>query len=171
MSLHKRHTAESLFSCFEELEILYKNHMHPPVFTVEESKQLRGTLHGAHTKNLFLRDKKKRFWLLTVSESQSVDLKTLKRYLGASGSLSFGYAEYLENYLGVLPGSVTPYSVINDATGTVTMLLDNELLKTDPINAHPLQNDMTVAISPSDLLRFLEEQGHTPHMIDFAELT
>ncbi|MDA0656404.1 MAG: prolyl-tRNA synthetase associated domain-containing protein [Proteobacteria bacterium] len=171
MEQRVNHTAESLFACFEALGISYKNHTHPGVFTVAESKSLRGQLRGGHTKNLFLRDKKKRFWLLTALESQTIDLKKLKRYLGAQGSLSFGTAEMLAARLGVTPGAVTPFSVINDPEGAVGMLLDRRLLDTDPLNAHPLRNDMTVAISPFDLLRYLETHNHAPDIIDFAELT
>lgn len=164
------HTAESLFDCFRQLGIEYENHTHAPVFTVEESKFLRGTLPGGHTKNLFLRDKKKRYWLLTALESQTVDLKALRRHLGASGSLSFGSAEMLEKNLGVQPGAVTPYAVINDTAGRVTMLLDKDLLDTNPVNAHPLRNDMTVAIAAKDLLRFLDNQDHAPDILDLARL-
>lgn len=165
------HTADSLFSRFVELGICYENHEHPPVFSVEESKVLRGTLAGGHTKNLFLRDRKKRFWLLTALESQTIDLKALRRHLGASGSLSFGSVEMLGEMLGVSPGAVTPFAVINDTAGRVDMLFDRELLDAELVNAHPLRNDMTVAVAPMDLVRFLEAHDHAPELINFAQLT
>jgi Ala-tRNA(Pro) deacylase len=165
------HKAETLFAAFDALGIAYVNHSHPPVFTVEESQFLRGTLKGGHTKNLFLRDKKKRFWLLTALDSRDVNLKALRRHLGASGSLSFGTPEMLAEKLGVQPGAVTPFAVINDNDGAVTMLLDAGILEHDPVNAHPLRNDMTVAVAPGDLLRFLEARNHAPELIDFAQLT
>jgi len=170
MSVAHPHTSDSLFDRFRELGIEFEIHSHAAVFTVEESKFLRGTLPGAHTKNLFLRDKKKRFWLLTALESQTVDLKALRRHLGAKGSLSFGSPEMLADNLGVTPGSVTPFAVINDTDGHVTMLLDRTLLDMDPVNAHPLRNDMTVAVAPVDLVRFLEHHDHKPEIIDLGLL-
>ena len=111
--------AETLFHRLDALGIAHRTHRHPPVFTVEESKALRGILPGAHVKNLFLRDKKKRVWLVTALEERHIDLKALKRRLGASGSLSFGSAELLMEVLGVTPGSVTPFAVINDVSDAV----------------------------------------------------
>lgn len=160
--------AEGLFRRFDALGIAHKTHRHPPVFTVGESKELRGVLPGAHVKNLFLRDKKKAIWLVTALESRRIDLKALRRTLGASGSLSFGSAELLQEVLGVPPGAVTPFGVINDREGRASMALDEGVLREDPVNAHPLRNDMTTAVSPQDLLRFLEAERHSPQILDFS---
>ena len=162
--------AETLFRRLDALGIVHRTHRHPPVFTVEESKTLRGVLPGAHVKNLFLRDKKKRTWLLTALEERRIDLKALKRRLGASGSLSFGSAELLMEVLGVTPGSVTPFGVINDTGGRARVLLDQGLLGDAPVNAHPLRNDMTTTIAPQDLLAFLEAENHAPEILDFDAL-
>jgi Ala-tRNA(Pro) deacylase len=160
--------AEALFRRLDALGIQYRSHTHPPVFTVEEAKALRGTLPGAHVKNLFLRDKKKRIWLVTALEERPIDLKALRRRLGAQGSLSFGSAELLYEVLGVAPGAVTPFGVMNDRAGQARVVLDKGVLENGPVNAHPLRNDMTTTVSPDGLLRFLEAENHAPEVVDFA---
>lgn len=159
-------TEAPLLARLDVLKIAVEIHRHPPLHTVEESRALRGVMPGGHIKNLFLRDKKRRQWLVTVLEDATVDLKALRHSLGASGNLSFGSAELLSESLGVLPGSVTPFAVMNDGAGVVTMVLDRALLAHDPINAHPLHNGATAAIARDDLLRFLAECGHPPELID-----
>ena len=158
-----------LFARLDELGLSHRTVEHPALYTVEQSRELRGDLPGAHIKNLFLRDKKRRMWLVTVLESREMDLKSLRHRIGAQGNLSFGNAELLMERLGVIPGAVTPFSVINDREGAVTMVLDKALLEIDPVNAHPLRNDRTTAIAPGDLLRFLEAEGHAPLILDFDE--
>ncbi len=158
-------TVEELFARLEGLGIEARTVEHPPVFTVEEAKALRGELPGAHIKNLFLRNKKGAMWLVVCLEDRQVDLKTLAGTLGA-GRFSFGSAERLMRHLGILPGAVTPFAVINDKTGAVQVVLDQAMLARDPINCHPLVNDMTTALSPADLIRFLEAEGHPPMVLD-----
>ena len=162
--------AEGLFSRLAALGLAHETHEHAPVFTVGESQSLRGVLPGAHVKNLFLRDKKKRYWLVTAAEDRDIDLKALRRRLGASGSLSFGAADVLMTHLGVRPGAVTPFGIVNDRNGAVSMVLDQDLLVGDIINAHPLRNDMTTAIRPGDLLTFLNAENHPPLILDFDRL-
>ena len=152
----------------EALGIASRTVRHPPLHTVEESKALRGDLPGGHIKNLFLRDKKRTMWLLTASEDKPVDLKALRRTLGAKGTLSFGNAELLAEALGVQPGAVTPFAVINDTAGAVTMVLDRDVLAQAPVNAHPLHNCATTAIVPADLIRFLDACGHSPIIVDIG---
>lgn len=142
---------------------------HPPVFTVEEAKALRGELPGSHIKNLFLRNKKGAMWLVTCLEDRDIDLKQLGQTLGA-GRFSFGSAERLMQYLGILPGAVTPFAVINDRTGAVAMVLDKALMDCDLVNCHPLVNDKTTALSSADLLTFLEAEHHGPEVLDFDQL-
>lgn len=159
----------ALFARLDELGLGHRTVEHPALYTVEQSRELRGDLPGAHIKNLFLRDKKRRMWLVTVLEDREMDLKALRHQIGAQGNLSFGNAELLMEHLGVIPGAVTPFSVINDRAGKVTMVLDKALLEIDPVNAHPLRNDRTTAIAPGDLVRFLEAENHTPQVLDFDE--
>lgn len=157
---------ERLLARLAELGIASKTVDHEPVFTVEEAKALRGALTGGHIKNLFLRNKKEEMWLVVVEEDKRVDLKALGERLGA-GKLSFGSPDRLMTYLGVLPGAVTPFSIINDKGGKVTLVLDEDLLGFDPVNCHPLVNNKTTALSPQDLVRFLEAEGHKPQMMKF----
>ncbi len=160
---------EALFDRLAELEIAVSSFSHPPVHTVEEAKALRGELAGGHIKNLFLRNKKGAMWLITCLEDREIDLKALGQALGA-GRFSFGSAERLMTYLGVLPGAVTPFAVINDTGGKVQVVLDVGLFDYDPVNAHPLVNDRTAAVSPGDLVRFLEAVSHPPQILDLGSL-
>ena len=160
-------TPEDLLARLETLGIAQASVEHPPVFTVAEAKALRGELPGAHDKNLFLRNKKGVMWLVTCLEDRRIDLKDLGERLGA-GRLSFGSAQRLVHYLGVLPGAVKPFAVVNDHGGAVTVALDRELLDLDPVNCHPLTNTRTTAIAARDLVRFLEAEDHPPQIIDFG---
>ena len=161
---------QQLFDRLAELGIDHKTVEHEAVFTVEQAKQHRGALPGHHIKNLFLRNKKEEMWLVVALEDRAIDLKRLGEVLGA-GRLSFGSPERLRTWLGVEPGSVTPFSVINDTAHKVSLVLDRGLSDHDrgggPINAHPLTNTMTSAIVLPDLLRFFEATGHTPRWLDF----
>ena len=159
---------EQLFARLAALGLASRTVEHPPVFTVEEAKALRGELPGAHIKNLFLRNKKGAMWLVTCLEDRAVDLKALAAKLEA-GRLSFGSAQRLMDHLGIRPGAVTPFAVINDPAGAVRMVLDRALLTHDPINCHPLVNHMTTALSADALLGFLEAEGHPPLLLDLDE--
>ncbi len=159
----------ALLRRLEELGIQSKSVMHPPVFTVEEAKALRGSLPGAHIKNLFLRNKQGAMWLITCLEDRAIDLKALAKVLEA-GRFSFASADRLMTYLGVRPGSVTPFAVINDTGHEVRMVLDKGILGNDPVNAHPLVNDMTTSLESADLIRFLEAEGHPPLILDMDVL-
>lgn len=162
-------TDEDLYRRLEALGLAYETTEHPAVFTVEESQALRGRLDGAHIKNLFLRDRKKRLWLCTVLEDREVDLKALRKRLGAQGSLSFGAPDLLMDVLGVIPGAVTPFGVINDAERQVTVVLDKGLFDETLVNCHPLRNDRTTTLSGEALMAFLRAEGYTPEIIDFGE--
>ena len=157
---------QQLFARLDQLGIAHRTVEHPPVFTVEEAKALRGNLPGHHIKNLFLRNKKEEMWLVVALEDRAIDLKRLGEVLGA-GRLSFGSADRLKRYLGVEPGSVTPLSLVHDAGHAVRLVLDRGVAEGGPVNAHPLVNTMTTAIAPADLLRFFAATGHTPHWLDF----
>jgi Ala-tRNA(Pro) deacylase len=165
-------TPENLFARLDELGIPHRTHTHPPVFTVAEAVALRGTLPGGHTKNLFLKDRKDGLWLAVMLEERRTDLKKLADALEAP-RFSFGSGELLYEVLGVRPGSVTPFALIND-TGIngkgrrVTVVLDEGMLAHDPLNYHPLENDRTTAIAPNDLLRFVAACGHEPRILDLA---
>jgi Ala-tRNA(Pro) deacylase len=164
-------TPDELFAKLTALGIETVTHEHPPLFTVEESKALRGDLPGGHCKSLFLRDKKRRLWLAVMLEDRAIDMKEMRKLLGASGSLSFGSPELLDEVLGVQPGSVTPFALINDTEHRLSVVLDEAMMGLDPLNYHPLTNTATTAIAPNDLLRFIEACGHAPRILDLAPAT
>ena len=161
---------EALFQQLDALGVNHETHRHEPLFTVEESQALRGSLPGAQIKNLFLRDKKKNIWLVTALEDRQINLKALRKTLRAKGNLSFGNAELLLDVLGVIPGAVTPFGVLNDREGRATMVLDQAILDHELVNAHPLRNDRTTAIDPKGLVQFLEARQHAPVILDFEAL-
>jgi len=158
-------TPDELFAALDRLGIAHTTVRHPPLFTVEQSRALRGTIPGGHTKNLFLKDKKGALFLVTALEDAAIELKSLHRRLGASGRFSFGPADALLETLGVAPGAVTPFGVINDTAARVTVILDETLMRHETINAHPLTNTMTTSIARDDLVRFLDSTGHPPRIV------
>ena len=141
----------------------------PPLHTVAESQALRGEIAGRHTKNLFLKDKKDNFFLVTLGEDTQVDLKSIHQLIGAESRVSFGNPEKLMEYLGVAPGAVTAFGVVNDTGGKVKAILDEELLRHDVVNAHPLVNPATTSIAPGDLVRFMRETGHEPVILKVGQ--
>ena len=138
-------TPDELFSALDTLGIKHSTVKHPPLFTVEQSRALRGQIPGGHTKNLFLRDKRYAIYLV-----------------GANGRFSFGSSDLLREVLGVEPGAVTPFGAINDTAGRVTVVLDTAMMEHDILNYHPLVNTMTTSIARDDLVKFLESTGHLP---------
>jgi len=158
-----------LYALFREHGIAWRHHTHPPLFTVEDSKALRGEIPGAHVKNMFMKEKKGGLWLATCLEFRQIRIRDLEKEVGAKG-LSFGKPELLWEVLGVRPGAVTPFGLLNDTERAVRVILDRQMLEREPINAHPLHNEATTAISSIDLMRFLEITGHEPILVDFDAL-
>jgi Ala-tRNA(Pro) deacylase len=157
-----------LYNRFRQLGIAWQTIEHAPVFTVEESDALGLAMPGCHTKNLFLKDKKGGLWLVVVAAERRVDLPALAKALEAP-RFSFGSAELLIAALGITPGSVTPFALINDSDHAVTVVLDAAMLTCDPVNFHPLRNDRTTALAPGDLVRFVEACGHRPRIVPIPE--
>lgn len=155
-------TRSELFAYLDGLGIAVSTVSHPPLHTVADSQALRGDIPGGHTKNLFLKDKKGSYFLVTVGEEAQVDLKRIHQLIGASGRVSFGSPEALMDMLGVVPGAVTAFGLVNDEAGRVRFVLDRALLDDEIINAHPLANDATTSIARDDLLRFARSTGHEP---------
>lgn len=156
-----------LFAFLDRLGIATETHAHAPVFTVAQSHALGALLPGGHTKNLFLTDRRGSLFLVVALHETAVDLKRLHVRLGC-GRLSFGRPELLRAVLGVEPGSVTPFAVLNDSAGRVVVVVDEALMAHDPICCHPLRNDATTAIARADLLRFLAVAGHPPRIVHLA---
>jgi len=153
-------TEAELFAFLAELGIAVETRRHPPLFTVADSQALRGEIAGGHTKNLFLKDKKDNVFLVSVGEEAEVDLKQIHHLIGASGRVSFGKPELLMELLGVVPGAVTVFGLINDTARRVKVVLDQELMSHAVINAHPLTNEATTSIAAADLIKFVEATGH-----------
>lgn len=155
-----------LFARLDALGVAHQTVRHRPVFTVDESADVKAMMPGGHTKNLFLKDKKGALVLLCAIAETKVDLNAVSKLIGA-GRFSFGSGELLQEKLGVPPGSVTLFALINDPDRSVTLLLDEALYRHDPVNFHPLSNDATTAISPDGMARFVASLGRTPIRITF----
>ncbi|HXX06796.1 MAG TPA: prolyl-tRNA synthetase associated domain-containing protein [Pseudolabrys sp.] len=155
---------DQLFAALDSLGIKHSTVKHPPLFTVEQSRSLRGQIPGGHTKNLFLRDKKYAIYLVVALEDAEIDLKGLHRLLKADGRFSFGSSDLLREVLGVEAGAVTPFGAINDTEGRVTVVLDSAMMQHETLNYHPLVNTMTTSINREDLVKFLESTGHIPRI-------
>jgi len=147
------------------LGISWHAHEHVAVFTVDESDAVHAAMPGVHTKNLFLKDAGGRFWLVTVPAEMRVDLKALPAVIG-SRKLSFGSAEFLQDLLGIAPGSVTPLAARNDGGGLVTVVLDKAVAEAGQVNVHPLRNTATIGLAGADLVRALSEWGHVPAIVE-----
>ena len=159
---------DALYRMLDGLGIAYRTFVHVPVFTVEESRAVCAHIPGGHTKNLFLKDRRDGLWLVVVREHLRVDLNALAKQLDAA-RFSFGAAELLIDVLGVPPGSVTPFALMNDKSARVRVVLDAVMLAIDPINFHPLRNDRTTAVSPEGLLKFIRATGHEPLVLTLPE--
>jgi Ala-tRNA(Pro) deacylase len=162
-------TPEELFARLDALGIRYVTHHHPPLHTVAESVMLRGTSPGGHCKSLFLKDRKGGLWLVVVLEDRRLDLNALSARLLAP-RFSFASPALLQDVLGVTPGSVTPFALVNDSERRVAVVLDADMLERDPLNYHPLVNTATSAIAPADLLRFIAACGHQPRIVALADI-
>jgi Ala-tRNA(Pro) deacylase len=160
-------TEAELFAFFEAHGIAQLTHRHARVFRVDEGHEIKAALPGGHTKNLFLKDHKGQLWLISALGETRIDLKALPERIG-SGRLSFGSPERLYDALGVIPGSVTAFALINDPEHKVRFVLDAALISHETINFHPLSNDATTAVSRQGFLDFLEALGVEPVIVDFS---
>jgi Ala-tRNA(Pro) deacylase len=158
---------EALFAFLDAHGVDHKTMDHPPVFRVEEGAQIKAAMPGGHTKNLFLKDARDQLWLVAALGDTAIDLKALPAAIG-SARLSFGSPERLYQALGVTPGSVTPFALLNDPEQRVRLVLDAALLVPEPINFHPLSNDATTAVSQAGFRAFLAALGRTAQVVDFA---
>ena len=162
-------TRDDLLAFFADHGVGHTTVDHPAVFTVGEGEDIKKALPGAHTKNLFLKDAKGQLWLISAEGHAQIDLKRLHHVIG-SGRLSFGSAELMEETLGVIPGSVTAFGLINDAEHRVRFVLDRTLWGADIVNFHPLTNTATTGVSQGDFRKFLAAVGANPLIVDFAEM-
>ncbi len=160
--------SDDLIAYLDSLAIPSTTVEHPALHTVEESQALRGDIPGGHVKNLFVKDKKSRLFLLVLGEETPVDLKRVHERIGAQGRVSFGSAELLEEVWGVKPGAVTPFGAINDASGRVTVVLDATMMRCARLNFHPLVNTRTTGLASADLIKFLRATGHEPMVVELG---
>lgn len=159
-------TPQTLFALLDSLGIAHTTVSHPAMFTVEEGRDIVAKIPGAHTKNLFLKDKNGKRYLVVALQHTRIDLKGLPRLIG-SGRLSFGAADLLRATLKVEPGSVTPFALVNDPEGCVQVVLDDAMMAHDILNFHPLINTLTTAIGRDALIPFLRATGHEPLIVAF----
>ncbi|MBY0420810.1 MAG: prolyl-tRNA synthetase associated domain-containing protein [Parvularculaceae bacterium] len=158
-----------LFALLDRLGVESRTVDHPAVFTVAEGRDLKLSLSGGHSKNLFLKDKADRLFLVSALAETEVDLVALGKRLGSKGRLSFGRPELMTATLGVTPGAVTPFALINEgARGLARFVLDAHILARDPMWFHPLENTASTAVSPAGFLRFLAAVGVEPLVLDCA---
>ena len=162
-------TPADLLDYLASLAISSQTVEHPALHTVEDSQALRGDIPGGHTKNLFVKDKKGRLFLLVLGEDDNIDLKRVHEKIGARGRVSFGGPDLLEEAWGVKPGSVTPFGAINDMARKVTVVLDAAMMRHARLNFHPLVNTSTTGLASADLVKFLRATGHEPLIAPLAE--
>ena len=160
-------TPQDLFAMLEELDIEYSLHHHEPMFTVADGIEIEKGIPGTHCRNLFLRDKKKKMALVVAANETAVDMKKLAPVIDM-GRLSFGSKDRLWQYLGIRQGSVCPFTIVNDADREVMLILDAYMMNQDIVNYHPLDNAMTIGLSPADLIKFIEAQGHPYKIVDLS---
>ena len=155
-----------IYKVLNNLAIEYRRYEHPAVFTVEAAEEHYAKMLGAHTKNLFLRNKKgNRHYLVAIESSKNIDLKQLREFLNES-NLSFASAERLQKYLGLTPGSVSILGLMNDENKEVQVVIDTDLLKEEIINCHPNINTATLGIRTKDIEKFLKFTGHVIREIE-----
>ena len=146
----------------------YEIHKHKAFFTVEDSNNLRGVIKGSHSKNLFLKNKKNNFYLISCKEHDQIDLKKLSKSLNL-GNISFAKEEYLSKYLGIKPGSVSPFALLNDKPNYIIFYLEKNLYKSELINFHPLINTLTITMLTQKFIEFMIENNKKIHIFSSVE--
>ena len=162
-------TKDEFLAFLDSIGVAHDTIDHPAVFRVGEGEDVKAQIPGAHTKNLFLKDAKDRLWLISAEDKAVIDLKRLHHVIG-SARLSFGNAALMEEALGVTPGSVTAFALVNDPRRRVTFVLDRALAEAERVNFHPLVNTGTTGVSREGFRAFLKAVGVTPMVVDFAAM-
>jgi Ala-tRNA(Pro) deacylase len=148
-------TQDELLAVLDKIGINYTNHKHPAVFTVDEANQHHEGIEGVHSKNLFFKDRKKNLHLIVTLSDKPIKIKEVAKKINAK-DLSFGKPDLLADVLGVIPGAVTPFAIINAENHNINLVLDEELMENDLLNFHPLENTATTSITSQDLVKFME---------------
>ena len=160
--------SEDLVNCLEDKKYDYDFHKHKPLFTVDDSKRLRGIIKGGHSKNLFLKNKKNNFFLISCEEHDQINLKKNSKTLNM-GNVSFAKKEYLLKYLGIKPGSVSPFALLNDKNNCVSFFFEKKLYDCDFVNFHPLTNNATITMKTSKFINFMIENNKKIHIFSSEE--
>lgn len=159
-----------LFEFLDRIGVAHRTVDHPPVFTVEEGRGMKASMPGGHSKNLFLKDKKDRLFLAVAHCDTPVDIVGYGRAAGARGRLSFGKPDLMTATMGVIPGAVTPFALVNETAKALTeVAVDAALLSWPAVWFHPLENNASTAVAPDDLLKFIRACGFEPRIIDLAQ--
>ena len=156
-------SSDALLARLDGWGLAYRLHSHVPLRTVEDSKAVEDQFmvpgeNALRVKNLYLRDKKKRNYLITLQQDREIDLKALGAEMGV-GNLSFGSADRLLQNLGIRPGAVSPLAMVNGVENNVQFHMDSAAQQADVIYMHPLVNDRTVAMDRADVLGFFDKIG------------
>ncbi|MFC1854589.1 prolyl-tRNA synthetase associated domain-containing protein [Candidatus Dependentiae bacterium] len=159
---------KDLFKFFDKHNIKYKNHKHNRIFTTKDRIEIDTPIPGAHTKNLFLRNKSGDFWLISMLHER-LDIKKFQQIVD-SGKLSFASPQMLMEKLGIEPGSVTPFALLNQTSQGIAVILDEKMMEHETLNFHPMRNDMTTSVSKDDFIKFVKLCGHTPAIIDLPKI-
>lgn len=162
-------TPDELFRLFDQLDIPVRTYQHAPTFTVDEGRDLKADMPGGRSKNLFMKDKAGQLVLISAEAHTTLKLNKLHKLIG-TGRLSFAPEDLMVKHLGVRPGSVTAFALANVEARPVKFILEKNLADSDPLNFHPLRNDMTTAISRADFERFIAHTGRTLEIVDFSVL-
>jgi len=157
---------ESLITKLIKFNIEFEVHEHEAFFTVNDSVKKRSSINGSHTKNLFFKNKKNQFFLFSCAENTQIDIKKLGKSLGI-GNISFANKEYLNKYLGVYPGAVSPFGLLNDNENVVNFYLDINLKKFNRVNFHPLVNTSTINLDYNSFIYFLIKNNKNLNFFDF----
>ena len=160
--------SDQLINILKEKGYDFEIHKHQALFSVEDSNRLRGKIKGGHSKNLFLKNKKNNFYLISCEERDQINLKTISKSLNF-GNLSFAKEEYLIQYLGIKPGSVSPFALLNDIKNVVTFYLEKTLYETELINFHPLINTVTITMNTKKFIKFMIENNKKIHIFSSFE--
>jgi Ala-tRNA(Pro) deacylase len=161
-------SVSEFISILEQKKYKFKLHEHKPLFTVEESKKFRGKTKGAHSKNLFLKNKKNKFFLISCEEDDEISLKSTAKHLNL-GNISFAKKEYLLQYLGITPGSVSPFALLNDKENVVSFFLEKKLHDSEFVNFHPLLNNLTITMETNKFIGFMIENNKKIHIFSSIE--
>ena len=156
------------FALLDRLGIASTTYEHRAVFTVAESHDVKAQLPGGHSKNLLLKDKKDRLFLVVAEGDAAIDLKSIHEKIGGSGRVTFAKPDVMLDLLGVTPGSVTPFGLINDGEARITVVLDDVMMRHDILNFHPLENTATTSVAAGDLIKFLRATGHEPQIVQVS---